>query len=346
MSYSNFDLLSLLNSHEENLENSLLNNYPLDESFSLIFSKDSLLKNPPEVSDVQSLTNSNNKNIEGDSPAPAPLRASPTLTQNQNQNQSELSNSHNMECPEVVNEPIGPGEMDKNSFEMIRSLDLNNNGGNDEFELIEKPFDKTRFFLESDFLTQSMNNLDSSTNNNCDLENKSAPVNVVCVTDSVNPLANRSTNTDMQELSCPKNNSTSVATPLCSKNRKNKEKILFINTDTSGNRIKNKNGLVRKLKPDSLRKKIKSRFHKKLREIINKELKQCGSILLFDLFPQSFITNINIEFNRPLLNLTMRELFQKIFGFKAKDKEKINYNTKVLKYIEDNLHLNNKHILF
>ena len=59
------------------------------------------------------------------------------------------------------------------------------------------------------------------------------------------------------------------------------------------------------------------------------------------MLPQSFITNINIGFNQPLLNLTMRELFQKTFGFKSKDKEKIDYNIRIMKYIEDNPDINN-----
>ena len=37
----------------------------------------------------------------------------------------------------------------------------------------------------------------------------------------------------------------------------------------------------------------------------------------------------------------MRELFQKTFGFKAKDREKIDYNKRVMKYIEDNPNINN-----
>ena len=32
----------------------------------------------------------------------------------------------------------------------------------------------------------------------------------------------------------------------------------------------------------------------------------------------------------------MRELFQKPFGYKAKDREKINYNDKVIQYLENN----------
>ena len=95
------------------------------------------------------------------------------------------------------------------------------------------------------------------------------------------------------------------------------------------------------MKPDSIRKKIKARVHKKLKLIINDKLKECRSKYFFDLLPQSFVTNINIDFNKPLLNITMRELFQKTFGFKAKDREKINHNKRVLKYLEDNPHINN-----
>ena len=37
----------------------------------------------------------------------------------------------------------------------------------------------------------------------------------------------------------------------------------------------------------------------------------------------------------------MRELFKMNFGFKAKDREKIEYNIRILKYIEDNPDINN-----
>ena len=37
----------------------------------------------------------------------------------------------------------------------------------------------------------------------------------------------------------------------------------------------------------------------------------------------------------------MRELFQKTFGFKAKDKEKIDVNKNVIKYLQNNPHIYN-----
>ena len=348
MLFSNIE--NLLPYPEEDYLESLENqsNYnPLDDSFSLHFSKDNQFKNPIEQSDVNLLNNSNNKNIEGDkecSPAPAPLRPSPNP--NPNQNQNELSYSHNMECPEVVNKPSNNEELDENSLEMRKIFPYNDytNNNNDE-ELIEKPFDINRYFLENENLSQSMYNIDY---NNNDLENKSAALNVIPINDNLNSPPNKINNvnnenisnsdSNVQELSCPKNNF--IITPYGSKNKQIYETILFFNTKEE-NKAKSKNRLVRKLKPDSLRKKIKARFHKKLRQIINNKLKVCGSKFLFDLLPQPFITNINIEFNRPLLNITMRELFQKTFGFKAKDREKINYNIQVIKYLEKNPHINN-----
>ena len=329
----------------ENLENQ--SNYnPLDESFSLIFSKENQFKNPLEQSEMNILNNSNNKNIEGDkecSPAPAPLRQS--SNSNPGQSQNELSNSHNMECPEVVNKPVNNEELVEQSYEIQKIFKYNDYTNNNEEELIEKPFDINRYFLENENLSQSNNNIDY---NNSDLENKSAALNVIPVNDNLNSPPNKLNNINnenisnstsiIQELPCPKNNF--VITPLGSKNNQNFEKILFFNTKVE-NKNKTKNRLARKLKPDSLRKKIKARFHKKLRQIINIKLKECGSKFLFDLLPQSFVTNINIEFNRPLLNITMRELFQKTFGFKAKDREKIHYNIQVIKYLEKNHHINN-----
>ena len=132
---------------------------------------------------------------------------------------------------------------------------------------------------------------------------------------------------------CAKNYKFNIST----QNKKGNTLLFLKHTETK----KNRNNIYRKLKPDSLRKKIKARLHKKLTKIINEKLKTAGSKCFFDMLPQSFITNINIGFNKPLLNITMRELFQKTFGFKSKDKEKIDYNIRIMKYIEDNPDINN-----
>ena len=308
-------------------EESVLN--PLDNSFSLIINEEKRDKNPLDNSASPLQIINNLKNSENDkecSPAPAPLRSS------QSQLQNDLGISHNMECPEVIQEE---NEMN-NVFKIFAEEKYN------EEELIEKPFDQNLYFYNSESI------------NNYELGDKSAAVNAVPGDESNNSLLNKVNNLDInnnnnknisltnleESYPAPKNNY--IPTPLCSKNEKENKNLFFNSTKEKTNNISNtKNIIYRKLKPDSLRKKIKARFHKKLRRIINAKLKVAGSKYFFDSFPQSFITNINIGFNRPLLNITMRELFQKTFGFKAKDREKIDYNIKVLKYIEDNPSIKN-----
>ena len=58
--------------------------------------------------------------------------------------------------------------------------------------------------------------------------------------------------------------------------------------------------------------------------------------MVFDYFPQSFITDVSIINNKSYLNLTMRNLLTKIFGTRAKDKEKLSINKKVLSYLDEN----------
>jgi hypothetical protein len=342
------DILSKSNFFDE--ENSSI---PLDNSFSLMISEENKNKNPLEniESQFQIINNSKNSEIDkDDSPAPAPLRAS------QSQIQNDLGVSHNMECPEVV-------QQDNKMADLIK---LFSEEKYTEEELIEKPFDQSLYFYHQQNLENS-NNGDYINNN--ELGDKSAAVNAITGEDSTNSLLNKVNNLDInnsnsiynsnsnintgfnnleESYPAPKNNF--IPTPLCSKNYKEEkkdkkyknEKLLFLNSSKEKKNTNNtKSVIYRKLKPDSLRKKIKARFHKKLRQIINTQLKEAGSKYFFDNLPQCFITNINIGFNKPLLNITMRELFQKTFGFKAKDREKIEYNIKVLKYIEDNPDIKN-----
>ena len=313
------------------------NNFnPLDNSFSLM-SEENKLKNPIDLFESQSqLVNSkNNSDIDKEcSPAPAPLRSS------QSQIQTDLGASHNMECPEVVQETEGAINND-----LIEIFPFKDN----EEDLVDKPFDQNVYYLYTQQNLENSSNIDS--NNNSDLGDKSAAVNVINNNESMNSLLFKVTNLDINNSNnnnypAPKHNFEQAQTPLCAKNYKfnistqNKKgnTLLFLkNTETK----KNRNNIYRKLKPDSLRKKIKARLHKKLTKIINEKLKTAGSKCFFDMLPQSFITNINIGFNKPLLNITMRELFQKTFGFKSKDKEKIDYNIRIMKYIEDNPDINN-----
>jgi hypothetical protein len=104
----------------------------------------------------------------------------------------------------------------------------------------------------------------------------------------------------------------------------------------------------RKLKPDNIRKKIKSRFHKDLKIAINKKLIKAGSLKLFELMPQNFITNITIKLNKQALDLTLEELIKydwsKISSSKEKtaDKNKSKKNMEILEYLEQNKEISEK----
>ena len=79
----------------------------------------------------------------------------------------------------------------------------------------------------------------------------------------------------------------------------------------------NKKGILKKIKykkrrfiSDDIRKKIKVKFHKNIKNIINLNLKGAGSLKYFEFFPQNFITNITIKLNKLALNYTFEELIK------------------------------------
>jgi hypothetical protein len=99
----------------------------------------------------------------------------------------------------------------------------------------------------------------------------------------------------------------------------------------------------RKNKPDIIRKKIKSRFHKTLKNIINQNLKKAGSKMFFDCFPQCFIGNITKLINSKCFDLTYKDLIKTDFSSElinythtTMDKTKFNKNLQVLDYLEKN----------
>ena len=101
----------------------------------------------------------------------------------------------------------------------------------------------------------------------------------------------------------------------------------------------------RKFKSDDIRKKIKSRFHKTLKNIINEKLKEAGSLKLFDFLPQCFVGNISKKCNAQSFDLTYKELFSVNFIKEmSKDKEfkntpeyrKFLKNKEALEYLEKN----------
>ena len=94
------------------------------------------------------------------------------------------------------------------------------------------------------------------------------------------------------------------------------------------NKLKHK----RKYKPDDIRKKIKARFHKSIKNIINDNLRKAGSKKLFTFLPQVFISSISREKNRRVLNMTFRELLQSNFVNDIDEKKYKNRNVDYAKY--------------
>lgn len=108
-----------------------------------------------------------------------------------------------------------------------------------------------------------------------------------------------------------------------------------------------KNIKRRKQNSDNIRKKIKSRFLKSLKKVINKNLKNSGSKYFFSCFPQSFTCNPNKEPNRVYLDMTLRQIYLTKFGCEKSDEnyeanlKNYKLNKFVLNYLEDK---NNKKI--
>ena len=112
-------------------------------------------------------------------------------------------------------------------------------------------------------------------------------------------------------------------------------------TDSDGNKKRQKK--ARKFKPDDIRKKIKVRFHKKIKNLINENLKKAGSNELFSFLPQIFIGNIAKKFNNQYLYSTYEDLLkinfsdiEKDYPNKECDYNQFNKNKKTLEYLSQN----------
>ena len=102
----------------------------------------------------------------------------------------------------------------------------------------------------------------------------------------------------------------------------------------------------RKDNPDIIRKKLKSKFHKTIKRIINNNLKKADSQKLFDFLPQCFLINLTKKLNSKFFELTYKELLSTDFIFelnktndyKNLEIDKNNYlkNKEVLEYLDKN----------
>ena len=130
------------------------------------------------------------------------------------------------------------------------------------------------------------------------------------------------------------------------RNLLNKFKVFHIKQKNLKEKLSNKHKNKRKYKPDDIRKKIKARFHKSIKNIINENLKQAGSKMFFSFLPQIFISSIARDKNHQVLDLTYREIIQKDFitgvdekkyKNKSVDLAKYKNNLKVLEYLDKNV---------
>lgn len=102
---------------------------------------------------------------------------------------------------------------------------------------------------------------------------------------------------------------------------------------------KKKNIEHRKDNADNKRKKIKVKFLRILKDSINEKLKKAGSKYIFNSLPQSFVTNITKNVNKPILDLPLEEIFKRFIG---KEKNNKKNNIFVLKYLENHKEISEK----
>ena len=98
----------------------------------------------------------------------------------------------------------------------------------------------------------------------------------------------------------------------------NKRNIIdqFLQNEENINNIINERShslRTRKENSDNIRKKIKSRFIKALKELINRKLKLAGSKKFFDLLPQIFVCNISKDINKLCWIKLLKNYFLPIF---------------------------------
>ena len=109
---------------------------------------------------------------------------------------------------------------------------------------------------------------------------------------------------------------------------------------------KSKKRKKRKENKDNIIKKIKNKFFKSLKNIINQKLKDAGSEKTFGFFPQSLISDLTKEENIALFNLDLEDIYLGNFYYKKNDKKSEKNlkekNKKVLEYLAKNKTISEK----
>ena len=112
----------------------------------------------------------------------------------------------------------------------------------------------------------------------------------------------------------------------------NIEKDLIINEQNYIKRKRNNKRRRRRDNQDNMRKIIKRGFlNNSLIPKINLLLKSSGNILYFEKFPQNFVSNISRQINNKLINMTLKEIFERKELYEDKDINNYNHNLTVIK---------------
>ena len=103
---------------------------------------------------------------------------------------------------------------------------------------------------------------------------------------------------------------------------------------------KRKNLPKRKDNSDNIRKKVKSRFLKVLKNAVNEKLRLAGSKKFFNFLPQTFVSNVSKDKNKDMFDSTFKDIFTKNFcedkDGKQPDVKKYHHNLSVIEYLENN----------
>ena len=103
---------------------------------------------------------------------------------------------------------------------------------------------------------------------------------------------------------------------------------------------KRKNFPKRKDNSDNIRKKVKSRFLKVLKNAVNGKLKLAGSKKFFNFLPQSFVSNVSKDKNREMFDSSFKDIFTTNFcenkNGNQPDIKKYHHNVSVIQYLERN----------
>lgn len=108
---------------------------------------------------------------------------------------------------------------------------------------------------------------------------------------------------------------------------------------------KKKTILIRKENADNLYKKIKGKFFKSLKNIINQHLKEEGSKKFFHFFPPYFTNKITKEETKAIFDLNLKDIYSGNFNYNEKDKKLqklIRHNKNVLQYLENDINISEK----